>query len=165
MSKKRLHITIFDGSLKTTTFINRLIEGLSTHHEVYVFGFTENLQHAIPGVRYVALGSAAAKLRLMQLGVVFAFKALFTLGSLSLFLKSLALLIRFRKKALQQHHFNIAIALHRPDILHVQWPSLLPWCESALQDPAVRVVLSQRGYQNNVRPFLDEANKNYLAQV
>ena len=165
MSKKRLHITIFDGSLKTTTFINRLIEGLSTHHEVSVFGFTENLQHAIPGVRYVALGSAAAKLRLMQLGVVFAFKALFTLGSLSLFLKSLALLIRFRKKALQQHHFNIAIALHRPDILHVQWPSLLPWCESALQDPAVRVVLSQRGYQNNVRPFLDEANKNYLAQV
>tara|TARA_R100000935_G_C2834875_1_gene167484 strand:- start:384 stop:1574 length:1191 start_codon:yes stop_codon:yes gene_type:complete len=165
VSKTRLHITIFDGSLKTTTFINRLIEGLSEHHQVSVFGFTENLKEPIPGVRYVALGSAAAKFRLAQLGVVFASKALFRLGSLSLFLKSLGLLLRFRKKALQQHHFDIAIALHRPDIVHVQWPSLLPWCEGVLEHPTIKVVLSQRGYQNNVRPFVTEENRNYLKKM
>ena len=52
-----MKIIIFDGSFKTTTFINRLIEGLANEHEVFVLGFNENTKIKIAGVHYIGLGS------------------------------------------------------------------------------------------------------------
>jgi colanic acid/amylovoran biosynthesis glycosyltransferase len=52
-----MKIIIFDGSFKTTTFINRLIEGLADEHEVLVLGFNENTKTKIAGVHYIGLGS------------------------------------------------------------------------------------------------------------
>ncbi|MBK5214582.1 MAG: hypothetical protein JJE55_13080 [Flavobacteriaceae bacterium] len=40
---KDLKIIIFDGSFKTTTFINRLEKGLAAKHQVYIFGVNEML--------------------------------------------------------------------------------------------------------------------------
>ena len=52
-----MKIIIFDGSFNPTTFINRLIKGLSINHEVFVFGFDENIQNKISGIKYIGLGT------------------------------------------------------------------------------------------------------------
>ncbi|HIB49062.1 MAG TPA: glycosyltransferase [Flavobacteriaceae bacterium] len=163
--KKALHIAIFDGTLKTTPFIQRLIKGLSQRHTITVFGFAESNPNPMNNLHYVPLGSATALGRLLFLSLGFAIRALFQLGKPQQFFRTLGLLFRLNCQALQQQNFNIALQLAKPDILHVQWPSLLPWCEAALQQNNVKVVLSQRGYQNNVRPFVTKENLDYLKQV
>ena len=58
---KSLKIIIFDGSFKTTPFINRLVKGLVLKHEVFILGFNEKLATPIAGVHYVSLGSNQSK--------------------------------------------------------------------------------------------------------
>ena len=60
---KALKIIIFDGSFKTTPFINRLLKGLVLNHQVYILGFNEKLTKPINGVNYVSLGSNQSKLK------------------------------------------------------------------------------------------------------
>ena len=163
--KDPLKIVIFDGSFKTTAFINRLIAGLSHHHQVFVFGFDEQLARRIPNVTYVALGSASKTWRLFFISLHFAFTILFKKGAIDTFFRYLGLLIRLKKQPLQQLNLLTAVRLYQPAIFHVQWPSLLPWCEPLLANKAVKVVLSQRGYQNNVRPFVNAENLKYLQKV
>jgi colanic acid/amylovoran biosynthesis glycosyltransferase len=53
-----MHIIIFDGSFKTTAFINRLIMGLIIQgQKVSVIGFNEINSNPIPMVKYQSLGS------------------------------------------------------------------------------------------------------------
>lgn len=163
--KKRLQIVIFDGSFKTTSFIKRLVTGLLENHDVSIIGFAENESSPLKNVTYRALGSADKPLRLFTLSIQFALKALLNLGKPALFFKSLQLLASGKRKQLQQHNFDIAVAQIQPDIFHLQWPSLLPWCESLLPNPRTKVVLSQRGYQNNVRPFVTPENLSYLKSM
>ena len=47
-----LRIILFDGSYKTTPFINRLAKGLAEKHQVFILGFNEKLQHPVDGVYY-----------------------------------------------------------------------------------------------------------------
>lgn len=163
--KHPLRIVIFDGSFKTTAFIRRLIEGLAAHHDVYVFGFNEMLPQRIPNVTYVALGSASRSFRLVWISLVCAFKLLFYKGDFLGFINYLRYLVRFQKKRLQQQNLLSAVTLIKPDIVHVQWPSLLSWCEPLLDERSPKILLSQRGYQNNVRPFVDHRAMNYLKKV
>ncbi|MAZ72123.1 MAG: colanic acid biosynthesis protein [Flavobacteriaceae bacterium] len=160
-----LNIAIFDGTFKTTAFINRLIHGLSTTQNVFVFGFNEQLSHKIPNVTYVALGSTSHTARLYWLSFGFAVKALFLKGDFSVFITYINGMFTFKKQRLQQLNLLTAISLYKPHIFHIQWPSLLPWCEKLFENPAIKVVLSQRGYQNNVRPFVDVENLTYLQKV
>src|SRR5690606_12878205 len=62
---KALKIIIFDGSFKTTPFINRMVKGLSSRHEVYILGFNEKITQPITGISYVSLGSNQSKLKLI----------------------------------------------------------------------------------------------------
>jgi colanic acid/amylovoran biosynthesis glycosyltransferase len=163
--KTPLHIVLFDGSFKATPFINRLAKGLAATHVVYIFGFNTQLKQQVPGVRYLALGSSDKPFALFTTTLSFAFRKLFRSGDLRAFANLLKQLILWQHPELKQHNFNTAISLLKPDILHVQWPSLLPWCEEALETPALKVVLSQRGYQSNVRPFVDEENLKYLREI
>ena len=163
--KQPLRLVIFDGSFKTTAFIRRLIEGLAAHHTIYVFGFNEALAQRIPNVTYVALGSASHPLSLVWISLKFAFKLLFYKRDFSAFVNYLRYLCRFQKKRLQQYNLLSAVALIKPHIVHVQWPSLLSWCEPLLNEKFPKIVLSQRGYQNNVRPFVDHDAMAYLKKM
>ncbi len=163
--KTPLHIAIFDGSFKTTPFINRLIVGLSKTHEVSVFGFNEHVQQKVPNVKYVALGSSSKTVRLFWISIGFAFKVLCKQRNVPGFFGYLGLLFSLKKQQLQQRNLNTAVGLLRPTIFHVQWPSLLQWCAAILKDENVKVVLSQRGYQNNVRPFVNAENFEFLKTI
>src|SRR5690606_35402772 len=155
---KALKIIIFDGSFKTTPFINRLVKGLSSRHEVYILGFNEKVSKKIKGLSYVALGSNQNRLR-------FTFTSLgwiFRLGNFQLLLPTLKKLFQGQRQELQQQNLNLALKNISPDVIHLQWPSVIPWFEEVLLKQEIPIVLSQRGYHNNVRPFVDEANFEYL---
>ncbi len=160
-----LKIVIFDGSFKTTTFINRLATGLAKNHQVYIFGFNTAIDEKLPKVKYIALGSSKNRLSLIwysiSIGVKYFFKT-WNVPSLFNLIKSI---VSFNHKALKQSNFDKAIELIHPDILHVQWASLLPWCELVLDKKQPKVILSQLGYQTNVRPFVNSENFNYLQKI
>ncbi len=161
-SKSPLKIIIFDGSFKTTTFINRLVKGLSERHSITILGFNNVIKQKIPRVQYIDLGSTQNLFNLLWQSKWLATKRLFKKRSLKSFFKTLRNIFALNKKQLQQDNFNTALQLIQPDIVHVQWPSLLPWCEDELEKGNYKFVLSQRGYQSNVRPFVNKENFNYL---
>ncbi len=162
MQNKKLKIIIFDGSFKTTTFINRLAKGLAQKHQVSILGFNNAIKNKIPNVTYVDLGSSQHLINLLWQSKWLALKKLLITGNFSSFFKTIINILSVNKKQLQQDNFNTALLLIKPDIVHIQWQSLLPWCEEALEKQEFKFIISQRGYQSNVRPFVDQENFNYL---
>ena len=154
-----MKIVIFDGTFKTTTFINRLIEGLANEHEVFVLGFNETIKSKIIGVHYVGLGPNTSKL-------IFIFRsaklrAFNFIKQFKLFLQ----LLKGLKSEISQDNFQIAINKIQPDILHFQWVSLLVYLEFLKLPKHTKTILSQRGYHINVRPFINQDNKVFLNEV
>jgi len=160
--KPKLKIIIFDGSFKTTTFINRLVAGLLQHNQVFIVGFNNKIDSKIPGVHYIDLGSTENLFNLLLQSTTLAFKKFFKTGSSRSFIEVLKSIFSLNKHKLQQTNFNTVLALINPDVVHVQWPSLLPWCEDAMENGNYKFVLSQRGYQSNVRPLVSSENFHFL---
>jgi len=155
---KPLKIIIFDGSFKTTPFINRLAKGLVQGHQVFILGFNERLSQPIPGVHYISLGSNQNKLRFVTTTLSKVFRS----KKISFLLPTIKRLVQGERKALQQQNLDLTIQIIAPDVIHLQWPSVISWFESILLEKKIPVVLSQRGFHNNVRPFVDQENFNYL---
>jgi colanic acid/amylovoran biosynthesis glycosyltransferase len=153
-------VIIFDGTFYTTTFINRLIKGLTQRHELYVLGFNENLIEPLANVNYIKLGSNTNKLSF----ILTTFQIAFSSSSIKIIFKTLKLLTLFEKKKLQQQNFDLVIKKIRPDIIHAQWVSNIPLLENTLSNQTVPVVFSQRGFHINVRPFINNNNYKYLKQ-
>lgn len=158
MIKKHLKIILFDGSFTTTTFINRLAEGLVLNHEVFIIGFNEHLKQPVPNVKYIPIGSNQNKLSFIKTTLYWSLKA----KSITHFFFIIKNLFNNKKTALQQANLHTALDAINPDIIHLQWPSLLPWFEMVLDQQKYPVVLSQRGFHINVRPFVNEDNITYL---
>ena len=157
--RKKLNITIFDGSFKTTPFIHRLVKGLVAHgHKVSIIGFNEQNPNPIPRITYQSLGSNASKIKLVLTSLQL------TLGSKNMGAMATTpkLIGKGNRKKLQEQNLKLALKKLKPDIVHLQWPSLLPWMEPYMPNKHFKVLLSQRGYHTNVRPFVDDDNGNYL---
>jgi colanic acid/amylovoran biosynthesis glycosyltransferase len=151
-----MKIIIFDGSFKTTSFINRLIQGLvSKGVEVYVLGFNDELKQPLKEVKYVALGSSANKLKFMWTSLNWGLKS-------KLLLNKIKNLVSGDKSKLKRQNLTAALQYIQPDVVHVQWVSHISLFEDLLKSQTYKFVLSQRGYQTNVRPFVDKANFEYL---
>ncbi len=154
MSKQKLKIIIFDGTFQTTTFIRRLIKGLDLNgHQVYVLGFNLYNPRPVEGVHYVSLGSNQDKLELLTTSLVLhgwqAFRDL----------------LKFNKQELQRKNLAKVLQKIQPDVIHAQWNSVLPWLEPYLKNKAYPIILSQRGYHTNVRPFVNKKNFAYLQHI
>ncbi len=156
--ENHLKIIIFDGSFKTTSFINRLIIGLALKHEIYVLGFNEEMSQKIKNVHYVALGSNQNKLRFVGTSLYWAIRS----GSSKIIFSSLKNLLQGNRHLLQAQNLYQAINSINPDLIHLQWPSTISWFEQVLQEQKIPVVLSQRGFHNNVKPFIEPENFTYL---
>jgi len=155
-----LKIIIFDGSFKTTPFINRLAKGLACKHQVYILGFNEKLQHPVEGVYYVPLGSNQSKLRFIFTSLNWIFRA----RKFHLLFPTLKKMVKGNRQVIQQQNLDLALMNLSPDLIHLQWPSVIPWFEGVLLKQQIPVILSQRGFHNNVRPFIDENNFKYLQE-
>lgn len=154
MSDKKLKIVIFDGSFVMTTFIRRLIKGLvSQGHQIYILGFNLYNPRPIKDVYYCSLGSNQDKFEFLSTSI-----GLQRLGAFKNLLK-------FDRKKIQRKNLKKVLQKIQPDVIHAQWNSVLPWLEPYLNSKKYPVILSQRGYHTNVRPFVDQQNFNYLQQI
>lgn len=160
--KESLTIVLFDGSLKTTPFINRLAEGLAKKHTVYIIGFNDSLKQKVKGVEYMALGTTQNAFNLLYQSLKIALIAVFKRGDFNHFFRTLKYIVTKKTERLKQENFNKALQVIAPDILHIQWPSLLGLCADVIAKPKIKTVLSQRGFQSNVRPFVDAENFSEL---
>jgi colanic acid/amylovoran biosynthesis glycosyltransferase len=158
MISQPLKIIIFDGSFKTTPFINRLISGLSKEHTIYIFGFNEKVASKVKNVQYISLGSNQNKLKFIgtTLGLLISAK------QLNLLFPTFKMLLKGKRQKIQQQNLALALNNISPDIIHLQWPSVIPWFEGVLLEQKIPVVLSQRGFHSNVRPFINGENFDYL---
>lgn len=155
-SQNKLKIIIFDGSFKATAFINRLIEGLmKSGHEIYVLGFNEKLEKMIKGINYIRLGSSESKFKFSKTTLYWGFKS-------RSILKTINYLLKGDKSYLKRMNLNAALDKIQPDIIHLQWVSHISLFEKQLEEEKFKFVLSQRGFQTNVRPFVNKANFEYL---
>lgn len=155
-----LKIIIFDGSYKTTAFINRLAKGVAAEHEVYILGFNVELPHKLDRVHYVPLGSNQIKFRFVTTSLWYAIQS----ASLKTFFGTIRKLIDGERLELQAQNLHFVLNKIAPDIIHLQWPSVIPWFEEVLIQQKIPVVLSQRGSQNNVRPFVYDDTFEYMQE-
>ena len=154
-----MKVVIFDGSFKTTTFINRLIQGLVNQGvEVSVLGFNVENPQPIAGVHYQSLGSNQSKLKFIKTSLALAFQS----GSLSKVLSACYLILKGNRKKLQKQNLDIALQQIKPDVVHVQWPSLLPWFKAYKKNRDFKLLLSQRGSQNTIKPFVVASQKKII---
>ena len=156
--KERLKIIIFDGTFKTTPFVNRLLEGLVQQHEIYVLGFNEELDDKIEHVKYVPLGSNQNYSRLAYVSLKYAIQS----RKIIVFFNTIKLLITKNRKVLQQQNISIALSMIHPDIIHLQWLSNIQLFERYILKKSYKFILSQRGYHINVRPFVSQENFEYM---
>lgn len=154
-----MKIIIFDGSFKTTTFINRLIKGLSTKYQVYVIGFNEEVNTKIEGVQYIRLGSNNSKLSFLSRSLQI--RGLNIKKQILLLSKTL----RGLRKEIQQENIQLIIDKIHPDIFHFQWVSVLSYLKNLKLPTHTKTILSQRGFHINVRPFINTENRMFLKSI
>ena len=154
-----MRIIIFDGTFKTTTFIQRLAKGLSKRHDIYILGFNENIGASIDNISYIGLGSNSSLFIFLKRRIV-----LRKLNLLKQF-ELLNLLIKGNKKQIKALNLQLAIDKIQPDIIHFQWVSVLSYLEKLQLPSFTKTVLSQRGFHINVRPFIDQENMQFLKGV
>lgn len=151
MKTANYKIVIFDGTFQTTTFIRRLMQGLVAHgHEVYVLGFNLHNPSPVQGVNYISLGSNQNKFEFI------------TTSLRHQGLDALTNLLRFDRKKLQGHNLQYVLTKIKPNLIHVQWPSLLPWLSFVLRENNIPVVLSERGSQILIKPKVEKIFKEQL---
>jgi len=149
--KNKLKIAIYSGDIPSTTFIERLIHGVSNAHtSVYLFGFIKE------------------KVNYKKQVSVFAYKNTKLHKGLHL-IKYSFLLFCFKHKEkrkldaiLKQQSKNLLldkvkcypILWHKPDIFHLQWAKgLADWIW--VQEFGIKLVLSLRGAHINYSPIAD----------
>jgi len=154
-----MRIIVFEGTFKTTTFINRLVVGLSSKHDVYILGFNETLNTKLPGINYVGLGSNSSWFTFIKRSLQL--RGFNFLKQLELF----GLLLKREKKKIIASNLQLAIDAIQPDIIHFQWVGVLSYLENLKLSKKTKTVFSQRGFHINVRPFVDANNMNFLKEI
>ena len=134
-----MKIILFDGTFKTTSFINRLAKGLSCDHDIYIMGFNEDLEFRIPDITYVPLGSNQSYWRLFIVSLTYAFQTKKLLNILKVFKNVLCR----KKKNLQNQNLFIVLSKIQPEIVHLQWLSNISLFEEYLENNTYKFVLSQ----------------------
>lgn len=153
-----LKIIIFDGTFKTTPFINRLVKGLVHNAEVYILGFNEELDDKIENVKYVPLGSNQNYVRLAYVSLKYAIQS----RKINSVIETVKHICFKNRKKLQQQNLEQVLKSISPDIVHLQWLSNIQLFEKYILNKSYKFILSQRGFHINVRPFVNKENFEYM---
>ncbi len=164
--KKKFKVAIYSGEVPSTTFIERLIIGVSKSGcEVYLFGNSnKKITYKYPDIHIITYSSSKIQ-KLFQL-VKF---------SILLFLfknKSKRQLDTWMNSRSQKSKLNklkyYPVLWHKPDIFHIQWAkSLEDWMW--VKDFDIKIVLSLLGTHINYSPITNShwavSYKNFFPKV
>ncbi|WP_055445300.1 glycosyltransferase family 4 protein [Lacinutrix himadriensis] len=150
--KDQLKIAVYSGDIPSTTFIERLILGLSnTGNSIYLFGFIKKkvkYQDSVSvfGYRNTRLHKALHYLKYSFLLFCFKHKEKRKLD---------AILKKQSKNLLLTKVKCYPVLWHKPDVFHVQWAKgLADW--TWVQEFGMKLVLSLRGAHINYSPIADK---------
>ncbi len=164
MSKK-LKIAIYSGDIPSTTFIERLIKGLSVNQqEIYLFGFLKNKVSYTKNTIVVAYKNTkiSKALHLLKYSILLFFFKNKEKKRLDSILSSQS------KNVLLSKVKYYPVLWHKPDIFHVQWAKgLADWIW--VKEFGIKLVLSLRGAHINYSPIADlelaKMYKKYFPKV
>lgn len=149
-----MKIAIFSGNIPSTSFIERLILGVSQHHDVLLFG-VQNKPVAYKSKNIKVFGTPQSKLKN---ALITSFRAL------KLFLKKpkefFQLLKEVKSETSNYSKFMkfsrcLPILLYQPDILHLQWVKDLPRYSFLKSKFGISLVVSFRGAHINYTPIVE----------
>ena len=150
--KKALKIAVYSGDIPSTTFIERLIHGLSnTGNSIYVFGFLKqkvayNKSVSVFGYKNNKLHKALHYIKYSFLLTCFKYAEKQKLD---------ALLKKQSKNLLLDKVKCYPVLWHQPDVFHVQWAKgLADWVW--VKEFGIKLVLSLRGAHINYSPIADK---------
>lgn len=150
--KKALKIAVYSGSLPSTTFIERLIIGLSSKDcEIYLFGFSKqrvsySKSVSVFGYKNTKINKALHFIKYSFL--LFCFK--------NKEKRKLDRILKLQSKNLLLDKVKCYPVLwHKPDVFHVQWAKgLADWIW--VQKFDIKLILSLRGAHINYSPIADK---------
>lgn len=153
MSDKKLKVVIYSGGIPSTTFIERLINGLAKRDiEIYLFG-KKKAKIAYPANVKVLSNSDI----LSQIGIVLKFGMLLLFTNYAHFkivIKQCGLIATSKKKYLDLLVKYLPVAYYKPDIFHLQWANFThEWMW--VQDIGIKLIVSLRGSHINYSSVVD----------
>ncbi len=157
-------VAIYSGVVPTTTFIERLIDGIAAQgHFVYLFGWQQKSILYAKNVKQFTYGNKWHKLYLLFRYTILLF--LFFASDK----KKLDAIISSKKgnkKNLKVKYYPVLY--HRPDIFHLQWAkSIDDWIW--VQEFGMKIILSLRGTHITISPKEDEklaeTYRNYFSRM
>lgn len=163
MSKK-IKIAIYSGVIPSTTFIERLINGVASNDfEVYLYGNREKTMTYPTNVKVISFSN-----RLEKLFILIKYSLLLSFLKPSE-KKKLDLIISKKegdRKFLKLKYYPVLY--HKPDVFHLQWAkSLSDWIW--IKEFGIKLVLSLRGTHITISPkcnsLLDEEYINLFPKV
>jgi colanic acid/amylovoran biosynthesis glycosyltransferase len=147
--KNKLKIAIYSGDIPSTTFIERLIRGISNKgHEIYLFGYIKdsvsyNQSVSVFGYKNTKIQKGIYLLKYSFLLYFFKNKEKAILDKI---LKSKS------KNILLDKVKSYPVLWHKPDIFHLQWAKgLADWIW--VKEFGIKMVLSLRGAHINYSPI------------
>lgn len=150
---KTLKIAIYSGEIPSTTFIERLIQGVSNSGtQVFLYGHFKH--KPIYGERVKVYGYKNTKGS--KLWVLIKYTCLLLLFKQKQKKRLDTILKKTKNHGLYAKVKYYPVLWHRPDVFHVQWAKGLDdWMW--VQDFGMRLVLSLRGAHINYSPIADQA--------
>ena len=165
MSKRPLRIAIYSGEIPSTTFIERLIEGLaSADNFIYLFGVRKKKTATQKNILVVSYTHQ----RFVKLVHLLKYSVLLMLFKPRDKRKLDCILQTRSKNNLYSKVKYYPVLWHRPDIFHIQWAKALEdWMW--VQEFGIKLVLSLRGAHINYSPIanpdLAAMYQRYFPQV
>lgn len=147
---KRIKIAIYSGIVPSTTFIERLSQGLAaTGSQVFIFGLKKGRVPSLPNSTYITYSNKLSKM-LQLMGYTF---LLFLIKPKEK--RKLDMIIsRSKKKQLVLRLKYYPVLYHCPDIFHLQWAkSIEDWIW--VQEFGMKLIVSLRGAHINYSPLAD----------
>ncbi|MFL0352420.1 glycosyltransferase family 4 protein [Xanthomarina sp. GH4-25] len=156
--KNQLKIAIYSGVSKSTTFIERLIDGIANQKiEVLIFGKNTGKPNPSKYIKYHTYGNKINKsLRLFKYTILLSLFNRSDKKKLDRFIAS----NRGSRFMLQLKYYPVLY--YKPDIFHLQWvKSLADWIW--VQDFGMKLIVSLRGTHITISPKADSVlDEQYL---
>lgn len=147
---KRIKIAIYSGIVPSTTFIERLSQGLAaTGSKVFIFGLKNGRVPSLSNSTYITYSNLLSKLLLL-----IRYTFLLFLIKPKEKRKLDKIISRSKKKQLVLRLKYYPVLYHCPDIFHLQWAkSIEDWIW--VQEFGMKLIVSLRGAHINYSPLAD----------